>query len=277
LSLSEAAPDPDLLTDAAGTRHAPAGQAARIVSLVPSVTELLFDLGLGAQTVGRTAFCVRPRPAVKKAKSVGGTKQVNFAKLKALDPTHVVVNIDENPKGMVDAIAALGPAIVVTHPIEVEDNLRLYRLIGAVFGRAAEADALAARFAERLAALKARAARWPEKRVLYMIWRSPWMTVSADTYIARMLALANWRTLGHDPKVRYPTIDMTDALLAAADLVLFSSEPFPFKESHIEEFRRAFPGHAAKARPIDGQLVSWYGSRAVAGLDYIGDLAAALA
>jgi ABC-type Fe3+-hydroxamate transport system substrate-binding protein len=268
--------DPDPLTDAAGRRHAPAGADARVVSLVPSVTELLFDLGLGERVVGRTAFCVRPA-AAKKAKSVGGTKQVNFAKLAALRPSHVVVNVDENPKGMVEAIAATGPAVVVTHPIEVADNVKLYRLLGALFGRAAEAEALVARFAERLAALRARAAAWPEKRVLYMIWREPWMTVSADTYIARMLALANWRTLCHDPATRYPRIALTAALLADSDLVLFSSEPFPFQESHIEEFRRAFPAHAAKARPIDGQLVSWYGSRAIAGLDYLSDLAASLA
>jgi ABC-type Fe3+-hydroxamate transport system substrate-binding protein len=263
------------LIDAAGVRHAPA-EDARIVSLVPSVTELLFDLGLGERVVGRTAFCVHPQPAVKKAKSVGGTKQVNFEKLKGLAPTHVIVNVDENPKAMVEAIAALGPTIVVTHPIEVEDNVALYRLMGGLFGRAAEAEALAARFEERLAALKERAAGWPERRVLYLIWREPWMTISADTYIARMLALVNWQTLAHDPKVRYPTIAMTDALLDAADWVLFSSEPFPFQERHIDEFRAAFPKHAHKARAIDGQRVSWYGSRAILGLDYIGDLAAAL-
>ncbi len=265
------------LIDAAGVRHAPAGADARIVSLVPSVTELLFDLGLGAQVVGRTAFCVYPQPAVKKVKSVGGTKQVNFEKLAGLQPTHVIVNVDENPKGMVDAIAAMGPTIVVTHPIEVEDNVALYRLLGGLFERAAEAEALVARFTERLAALKARAATLPERRVLYLIWREPWMTVSADTYIARVLALVNWQTLGHDPAVRYPTIALTDALLAEADLVLFSSEPFPFQERHLDDFRAAFPTHASKARLIDGQRVSWYGSRAILGLDYVGDLAAALA
>jgi ABC-type Fe3+-hydroxamate transport system substrate-binding protein len=254
-------------------RHAPAGADARIVSLVPSVTELLFDLGLGAQVVGRTAFCVHPQPAVKKARSVGGTKQVNVEKLAGLKPTHVIVNVDENPKTMVEAIAALGPKIVVTHPIEVVDNVALYRLMGSLFGRAAEAEALVARFEERLAALQARAVSLPERRVLYLIWRAPWMTVSADTYIARMLALVHWRTLCHDPKVRYPTIALTEALLAETDLVLFSSEPFPFKEGHIQDFRAAFPAHAPKARAIDGQRVSWYGSRAILGLDYLADFA----
>lgn len=265
--------DRHTLIDAAGARHRPAGADARIVSLVPSVTELLFNLGLGAQVVGRTAFCVHPQPAVKKVKSVGGTKQVNVEKLAGLQPTHVIVNVDENPKGMVEAIAALGPTIVVTHPIAVEDNRALYRLLGGLFGRAAEAEALVARFEERLAALKARAAGWPERRVLYLIWRAPWMTVSADTYIARMLALIHWRTLCHDPKVRYPTIALTESLLAETDLVLFSSEPFPFQERHLAEFRAAFPKHAHKARAIDGQRVSWYGSRAILGLDYMGDLA----
>lgn len=272
-----ASPDPHTLIDAAGVSHRPAGADARIVSLVPSVTELLFDLGFGAQVVGRTAFCVHPAPAVKKVKSVGGTKQVNLEKLAGLAPTHVIVNVDENPKAMVAAIAALGPTIVVTHPIEVTDNVALYRLLGGLFGHTAEAETLVARFEERLAALRARAAGWPERRVLYLIWRDPWMTVSADTYIARLLALVNWQTLAHDPRVRYPTIELGEALLGQADLVLFSSEPFPFKERHIEEFRAAFPKHAHKAQPIDGQRVSWYGSRAILGLDYLGDLAASLA
>jgi len=265
------------VVDAAGNAHARAAAGARIVSLVPSVTELLFALGLDEMVVGRTAFCVHPVDSVKAVVSVGGTKRVNLTRLLALAPTHVVVNVDENPKGMVEAIAALGPKIVVTHPIEVTDNVALYRLLGGLFDRAAEAEALVTRFDERLAALRARAAGLPGRRVLYLIWRAPWMTVSADTYIARLLALVNWQTLGHDPQVRYPTIELTDALLAETDLVLFSSEPFPFKEHHLDAFRAAFPAHAGKARPIDGQRVSWYGSRAILGLDYIGDFAAALA
>ena len=259
--------------DAVGVRHAPAGPDARIVSLVPSVTELLFALGLGANVVGRTAFCIHPKPAVRKVKSLGGTKKIDFAKLRVANPTHVVVNVDENPKGMVDEIAATGAEIVVTHPIEVEDNVALYRLLGAIFGRADEAEALVATFESALADVDRCAAALPERNVLYLIWKEPSMTVSADTYIARMLARIRWRTMGHDPKRRYPEVALDETLLAGADLILLSSEPFPFKQHHVAELAERFPAHAAKFRTIDGGLVSWYGSRAIEGLRYLADLA----
>lgn len=270
---AELAPVDSLLTDAVGVRHAPAGADARIVSLVPSVTELLFALGLGANLVGRTAFCVRPKSDVKKVKSLGGTKKIDFEKLRAARPTHVVVNVDENPKGMVEDIAATGAEIVVTHPIEVEDNVALYRLLGAIFGRAEAAEALAAQFESALADADRRAATLPERNVLYLIWKEPWMTVSADTYIARMLARVRWRTMGHDPGRRYPEVALDEKLLADADMVLLSSEPFPFKDRHIRELVERFPAHAAKFRPIDGGLVSWYGNRAIEGLRYLAERA----
>lgn len=265
-------PDPRLI-DAAGCLHRPAGEAARIVSLVPSITELLFDLGLGQQVVGRTVFCVHPKGVVRRARSVGGTKQVNMDKLRALDPTHVIVNIDETPRRLADDIAALGCALVVTHPIAPEDNLALFRLIGALFGREDEAEALCQRFQSVLSALKAAAQGLPDQPVLYLIWKDPWMTVSPDTYISRMLALVHWQTI---PRAtidsRYPTIDLNEAILAGCARVLFSSEPFPFTERHLQAFRQAFPAHAGKAALIDAEMVSWYGSRAIAGLHYLRQL-----
>lgn len=263
------------LIDAAGQVHQAVGDAARIVSLVPSITELLFDLGLGERVVGRTAFCVHPKGAVRRARSVGGTKQVNMDKLRALDPTHVIVNIDETPRELADAVAALGCTLVVTHPIEVKDNLALFRLIGGLFEREAEAEALCARFQSAFSALTAAAEDLPDQPVLYLIWKDPWMTVSPQTYISRMLALVHWHTL---PRAaidrRYPTIDLNEAFLAECARVLLSSEPFPFTERHLEAFRQAFPAHAGKAILIDAEMVSWYGSRAIAGLDYLRRLVA---
>jgi ABC-type Fe3+-hydroxamate transport system substrate-binding protein len=263
----------ELIVDAAGTRHQPAGPHPRIVSLVPSITETLFDLGLGEAVVGRTAFCVHPRERVKRAKSVGGTKRINLNKLHALDPTHVLVNIDETPRELAEALAEAGYSVVVTHPIEVDDNLALYRLLGGLFDRQGEAEAMCRAFRAEAEALAAATAALPERRVLYLIWKDPWMTVSAETYIARMLARIRWRTIGGDPAVRYPTVILDEALLAEADLVLFSTEPFPFAESHLAAFRAAHPGHAAKAMLIDAEMTSWYGSRAIAGLRYLGTLA----
>lgn len=263
------------LTDATGTAHEPAGDSVRIVSLVPSITELLFDLDLGNQVVGRTAYCVHPKGRVKAVKSVGGTKTVRFDKLRALDPTHAIVNIDENPKAVADEIAAGGCKVVVTHPMEPRDNIALFRLMGGLFGRRDEAEALCARFEDAHARTEETAKTLAARRVLYLIWRKPWMTVSADTYIARMLGLVNWHNAGGDGEDRYPTVELTRPTLKDIDLVLFSSEPFPFKKHHLEAFAAKFPGTGAAA--IDGQMISWYGSRAIQGLDYLRDLARRLA
>ncbi|HEX9570475.1 MAG TPA: helical backbone metal receptor [Rhodospirillales bacterium] len=270
------------LVDAAGNPHARAATGARtaprIVSLVPSVTELLFALGLGSSVVGRTAFCVHPAGAAKAVASVGGTKRVNLKRLLALKPTHVVVNVDENPKALADDLAGRGIAVVVTHPIEVEDNIALFRLIGGVFGAEQAADDLARRFEATLAGVRAAAKAMPARRVLYLIWKDPWMTVGADTYVSRLLATVNWNTVGAPAAVlgagkRYPEVALTDATLRDIDLVLFSSEPYAFTAADARQFRAAFPAHAAKARLVDGQLLSWYGSRAILGLEYLVALA----
>ncbi len=223
--------------------------------------------------MGRTAFCVHPRGRVKRARSVGGTKRINRDKLRALAPTHVIVNIDETPRDLAEELAGAGYEVVVTHPIEVEDNLGLYFLLGGLFDRRAEAEALCRAFVAEAEALAAAAASLPERRVLYLIWKEPWMTVSADTYIARMLAKIRWRTIGGDPTIRYPQVRLDEALLAEADLVLFSTEPFPFTPVHIDAFRAGHPAHAGKAMPIDAEMTSWYGSRAILGLSYLGKVA----
>lgn len=261
----------ETFTDDAGTRHDAAGPDARILSLVPSLTELVFDLGLAGRTVGRTAFCVHPAPEVRAVPSVGGTKRVNMEKVLATGATHALVNVDETPKQVADALAEAGLEVIVTHPIEAADNLKLFRLIGGLFGRADAAEALSREFTQALDALAAAVAGRPQARVLYLIWQDPWMTVSADTYISKFLALAGWRTAAHDAAARYPEIELTGELLGGVDHVLFSTEPFSFTDAHLAAFAAAHPGHAAKARLIDAEMVSWYGSRAIRGLAYLRD------
>ena len=270
------APSDATLVDAVGRLHRPVGDAARIVSLVPSITELLFDLDLGNSVVGRTAFCVHPKGQVRQARSIGGTKQVNLDKLRRLDPTHVIVNIDETPRSLAEDLAALGCEVVVTHPIEAADNLALFKLMGGLFGRAAAAEDLCSRFLAAYETLVEAARFAPDRTVLYLIWRDPWMTVSPETYISRMLALVHWRTVSvGEGGVRYPAVDLNEEILGRCERVLFSSEPFPFKERHLKAFRQAFPAHAAKAAMIDAQMVSWYRTRAIAGLHYLRQLAIA--
>ena len=260
---------PDTLVDAMGTRHRPAAAQARIVSLVPSITELLFDLDLGADVVGRTTFCIHPAARLADVPRVGGTKQPRIDKLRALEPSHVIVNIDENRREDVDAIAEFTPHVIVTHPLVPDDNLALYRLLGAIFDRDIAAEKLCNDFLGARDRLLDAASALPAQRVLYLIWREPWMTISRDTYISQMLALANMHTTCDDPAVRYPQVHPSAALLAGTDRVLFSSEPFPFKPDHADEFRALSGVEKVACDFIDGEMTSWYGSRAIAGLDYL--------
>ena len=256
-------PSPSHLIDALGVQHAPAPEA-RIVSLVPSLTELLCDLGLAGQLVGRTGFCIHPAEVVRAIPKVGGTKDVNIEKIRKLAPTHLVVNIDENEKPTVEELARFVPHVVVTHPLAPRDNLALARLMGGIFGASERAEAWCAAFEAEHAALRARQAG-PARSVLYCIWQDPWMSVSADTYIARMLGELGWRVpaLG---EARYPRFAWSDALVAQLDAVLLSTEPYRFTQAHADALEKQV---GIPVFLVDGEMMSWYGSRALAGLRYL--------
>jgi ABC-type Fe3+-hydroxamate transport system substrate-binding protein len=255
-------------TDALGQQHT-ADPHARIVSLVPSITELLCDLGLARQLVGRTGFCIHPADVVREIPKIGGTKDVNIDKIRKLAPTHLVVNIDENEKPTVDRLAEFVPHIVVTHPLRPQDNLGLTRLMGGVFGASERAEAWCREFEAALAALRT-APKGPPQRVLYCIWQDPWMTVSQDTYIAAMLAELGW-TVPALGDVRYPRFEWNAALLAQVDLVLLSSEPYRFTEAHVDALERQI---GKPVLLVDGEMMSWYGSRALHGVRYLKGLPA---
>jgi len=241
----------------------------RIACLVPSITELLFDLGLGDQVVARSHYCIRPAGRVERVPSVGGTKKIKHRLLKELQPTHVILNIDENTRPMAEQLATYVPHLIVTHPLAPEDNLDLYRRIGNTFGREAEAEALCGRFEQKLTELQAAVGDRPRRQVLYLIWRDPWMTVARDTYMARSLALVRWDTWPETAEQRYPVVAITPELLATVDRVLFSSEPYRFRPEHLAEFARDYGCPPDKLQLIDGEMTSWYGSRAVQGLEYL--------
>ena len=266
--------DEDFLVDASGHRHQPHSGPARIVSLVPSLTELVCDLGLAGQLVGRTGFCIHPRATLKTIPKVGGTKDVNLVRLRELAPTYVIVNVDENRRECVEEIAACVPHVIVTHPCTPEDNLPVYRLLGGIFGREAEAERLCADLAAALDEARAVGASLPAEKVLYLIWREPWMTVARSTYISAMLAVVGWQTVPEADEPRYPAFEWDAPWLAGVARVFLSSEPYRFRDSHLAEVA------AASGRPaalIDGEMASWYGSRAVAGLRYLTQLRRTLA
>ena len=216
--------DPDALTDALGTCHsAVVFGEARIVCLVPSITELLCDLGLGASLVGRTRYCIHPEDVLRAVPSVGGTKKIHVDQVAALHPTHAILNVDENTEEIARQIAEIVPHVVVTHPLKPLDNVPLYRFLGRLFGCEVAAEVLCKRFSVAYQRLAEDAASWPARRVLYVIWKNPWMTVSGDTYVSQMLALARLQTQGHDPERRYPVVSLGDPALESLDAWLLSS------------------------------------------------------
>ncbi|MEF8753896.1 MAG: helical backbone metal receptor [Accumulibacter sp.] len=253
-------------SDALGKLHGRYPGSPRIVSLVPSLTELLIALGLGPQLTGRTGFCVHPRAALRGIPKLGGTKGFDRERLRALQPTHVLVNIDENRRDEVAALEDFVPHLVVTHPLEARDNLDLYRLLGGIFDREQEAAALCAAFEREWTALAEVAALLPRQQVLYLIWRDPWFSVARDTYISRMLAAAGWDTLPAVSAQRYPQIELAEAV-RDAEIVFLASEPYPFRERDRQRLLTEMAGHCWQL--IDGEMVSWYGSRAVMGLAYL--------
>ena len=251
----------------------------RIASLVPSLTELVVALGLREQLVARTGFCIHPIEQLREVPKVGGTKDVNLAKLRRLRPTHVLLNVDENRRETFDALRDFVPELIVTHPCAPQDNLALLQQLldafGALPGVRERAAALRDEL-ERELELTQPAGR-PPQAVLYLIWREPWMTVARDTYISRMLARVNWLTLpdangGASGAARYPTITGDEPWLRQVQRVLLSSEPYRFDTSHIAQAQALCP--QAQVQLVDGELLSWYGSRAAQGLRELRRLAA---
>jgi ABC-type Fe3+-hydroxamate transport system substrate-binding protein len=250
----------------------------RIASLVPSVTELLAALGLAPQLVARTGYCTHPAAVLAGVPKVGGTKDVNLAKLRRLALTHAIVNVDENRRETAEALRAFVPEVMVTHPCGPED-------VEGLIAQVAEAFAALPGVTERAAALRqelqaelaaTRPDRRPERAALYLIWRGPWMTVARDTYIARLLARAGWQTLpatagGDHGAARYPVLRGDEPWLGDVHDVLLSSEPYAFGPAHVAEAQALCP--QARVRLVDGRLLSWYGAATAEGLRYLRSLA----
>lgn len=259
------------LIDAIGQTHARIESEPRIVSLVPSLTELLCDLGLARYLVGRTGFCIHPATAVRPIAKVGGTKDVNIEKIRRLAPTHLLVNIDENERPTVEALQQFIPHVIVTHPLGPHDNIALYQLLGGIFAAEDVAQVLVSRYEAAQQVLLA-SPRTPQT-VLYCIWQDPWMTVAGDTYIARMLELIGWQQWPHpENRARYPQFDWQQVPLEGVDRILLSSEPYRFTAQHVLDLQQQL---ARPVQLVDGEYLSWYGSRAIAGLSYLQQLAQA--
>jgi ABC-type Fe3+-hydroxamate transport system substrate-binding protein len=232
----------------------------RIISLVPSQTELLFYLGLDEEIVGITKFCIHPAEKVKSKTKIGGTKKLNIEKIRQLNPDIIIGNKEENEEQQVKEL--MREFTVWMSDIKtLNDAFDMIERIGQVVNKKDAAEKLIAeiqiqfgRLKENLKLLKN---RLPLK-TLYLIWRNPYMTVGADTFINSMMELCGFENCLKN-KLRYPEIPEQDIKAANPQLILLSSEPYPFKEKHIEELKNICP--KAKIRLADGELFSWYGSR----------------
>lgn len=236
-------------------------QPARIVSLVPSQTELLAELGLEQQVVGITKFCVHPRGWFKNKPRVGGTKTLNLEKIRALQPQLILANKEENSREAVHAAAEIAP-VHVSDISTLPEALDMIRTLGLLTGTQVAADNLARKISRAFAELKP---PLTPKTAAYLIWKDPWMAAGRNTFIDAMLEYAGFRNVFGDLQ-RYPELSLDALRSAAPDCVLLSSEPYPFREKHRSDLAGVLPG--TEIYLVDGELFSWYGSRLLLSAPY---------
>jgi iron complex transport system substrate-binding protein len=240
----------------------------RLVSLCPSLTELVFDLGRGAELVGRTKFCVHPANHVERIESLGGTKNPKIARIVELAPDLVLLNEEENRREDAEALAAAGLRLHVSFPRDVAETAQMVRDIGSALERPAEAERIAADIDRRATRVRLDASSRPAVRYAYLIWRNPWMVAGGDTFVTAMLGLPGGINVFADHSERYPVVTADDLAAADPEALFLSSEPFPFKEKHAEELAAAAGLSRDRMHFVDGQLLTWHGSRTPHGIDY---------
>jgi len=226
----------------------------RIISLVPSQTELLYDLGLTDEVVGITKFCIHPTEWFRNKKRVGGTKTVHLDIVKELQPDLILANKEENTREQIEALAEQYP-VWISDIQTIDEGLAMIKQVGIITAREEVANTLVNEIKAGFVHLtKARAPR----KVAYFIWRHPWMCAGGDTFISDMVRQIGWVNVLAG-KYRYPEVQLQQLKAMQPDLVLLSSEPYPFKDAHIAEIKAILP--SAEIRLVDGEMFSWYGSR----------------
>jgi len=240
----------------------------KIVSLCPSVTELVFDLGRGHELIGITRFCVHPAGKVGSIEKLGGTKDPDVERIIELAPDIVLLNEEENRREDAEALERAGLRCHSSMPQTIEDTAASVRSIGEALERPAEAEKVARAIEVRAERVHKAAAGREEVRWVYLIWRKPWMTVGKDTYVDSVLSLPGGTNVFGDREERYPEIGPEEIAAADPDLVLLCSEPFNFEEKHIDELAQATGLPRERFRIVDGEYVCWCGSRTPDGIEY---------
>lgn len=230
----------------------------RIISLVPSQTELLCDLGLEASLVGVTKFCVQPHQVKTNAAVVGGTKQIHIEKIKALQPDIILCNKEENTKAIVELCKSIC-SVHISDIYDIKDSLELIEQYGEIFDCKTKSRYIKRNIKAEFEAFKDFIKDKPVLKVGYFIWKNPWMVVGGNTFINHLLDLNKFDNV-YANKMRYPEITLNKAVdCINVDFILLSSEPFPFKEIHKNELQEFYPN--ATIILVDGEMFSWYGSR----------------
>jgi ABC-type Fe3+-hydroxamate transport system substrate-binding protein len=229
------------------------GIPKRIISIVPSQTELLFYLGLNAELIGITKFCVHPAAKLYSVAKIGGTKQLDIEKIRLLAPDLIIANKEENDRLQVEELMNICP-VWISDISDLNSALEMIECIGDITGRSEHATILCKEIISRFNHIKL---SLTALKVAYLIWRKPYMLAAKNTFIDCMLQRCGFNNAIESE--RYPEIDAVDLIATNPDLVFLSSEPYPFARKHIEEFKVLLPN--ARIILVDGEMFSWYGSR----------------
>lgn len=243
-----------LYTDQLGRTIELTATPKRIVSLVPSQTELLSDLGLDDEVVGITKFCIHPEHWFRTKKRIGGTKQLHLAEIKQLQPDLIIANKEENLRNQIEELAKDFP-VWVSDVNNLDDALKMIQSIGEIVNKQSNARQIVDQIKRGFAQLQTLNSK---RLTCYLIWKDPFMSVGGDTFISDMMKRAGFQNVFEDFK-RYPQITIEQLKTTNCQILLLSSEPFPFKQKHVEELWQYLSD--TKIILVDGEMFSWYGSR----------------
>ena len=254
------------ITDQLGRVISLSGPPERIVSIVPSQTELLYSLGLDKEVIGITRFCVHPRQWFRSKTRIGGTKKLDMEKIKNINPDLVIANKEENTKSQVEELAAIFP-VWISNIVTLDDATAMISSLGSICNREKEAGMIVTQIEDGFLEFPVKAR---DKKVAYLIWKEPYMTVNDKTFIHDMIRRCGLVNVFENSTARYPETSLAEIQSLDPDYVFLSSEPYPFREKHKKEMEAAFP--ASRIILVDGEMFSWYGSRLIKSAGYLVNL-----
>lgn len=257
-------PDEAQVKDASGVRLVLPAPPRRIVSLIPSITEILFAIGAGDRVAGCTIYCTQPAEGVATKTRVGGEKNPRLELIRDLGADLVIANVEENVREHVETLRGWGIPVYVTYPRTVAAGIRLVEELGELIGAAAGAHEITAVLRARYEEVRARAAERRARRVFCPIWRNPYMTINRDTYVHDMLAVCGGANVFEADSRRYPAVTLDQVVAARVEVILLPDEPYRFRRAHQADFG-LYPDLPAvrdgRIHLVDGKLLSWYGPR----------------